>query len=357
MILKLKRTPGIFLTGFMGCGKTTVGNALADALGWTFVDLDQEIEAREKTTIAEIFDARGEEAFRDLETAILKDRIRTVQFGRPQVIALGGGAFLSEENFELVSNNGVTVWLDCAFPHIGRRIEGHAHRPLARDPEQLRSLFDTRRDSYARADYRIEIVDDDPMSVVTRILDSTSIHSVSRKHALRIFRAALEASDAGNAVARHLKFDGATLVAEKRRYRLSKFDRVQVIGAGKAGAAMARPVERLLGRRIAGGFVNVKDSGGIRLRRITLHESGHPIPDKRGREGAQRIADIARDAGERDLLICVISGGASALMPMPAPPISLAQMQQVTQRLLLAGATIHELNTVRKHVEELKADN
>jgi len=171
MILKLKRTPGIYLTGFMGCGKTTVGRALADALGWMFADLDQEIEAREKITIAEIFDTHGEAAFRELETAALKDRIRTVQYGRPQVIALGGGAFLNEENFELVSNNGVSVWLDASFTHIDRRIAGQAHRPLARDPEQLRTLFETRRDIYARSDYRIEIVDDDAMKVVARILD------------------------------------------------------------------------------------------------------------------------------------------------------------------------------------------
>ena len=177
---------------------------------------------------------------------------------------------------------------------------------------------------------------------------------MSRKHALRIFRAALDAADAGNAVARHVRFDGETLVAGGRRYRLSKFDRVQVIGAGKAGAAMARAVERLLGRRLAGGFVSVKDAGGVRLRRVTLHESGHPIPDERGLEGARRIAEITRHAGERDLLICLISGGASALAPMPAESISLGQMQDVTQRLLLAGATIHELNTVRKHVEQLK---
>jgi len=180
------------------------------------------------------------------------------------------------------------------------------------------------------------------------------VKSAPRKHALRIFQAALNAANAENAVARHLEFDGETLVAGRRRYRLAKFDRIQVIGAGKAGASMARAVERLLGRRIAGGFVNVKDAGGVRLRRIMLHESGHPIPDERGQEGAQHIADIARNAGERDLLICLISGGASALAPLPSPPISLSQMQEVTGRLLRAGATIHELNTVRKHVEELK---
>ncbi len=175
-----------------------------------------------------------------------------------------------------------------------------------------------------------------------------------RKHALRIFRAALEAADAGNAVARHLRFDGETLTAGRRRYRLSKFDRIRVIGAGKAGAAMARAVERLLGRRIASGLVNVPDAGSIRLHRITLHESGHPIPDDRGLEGARRISEIATESGERDLLICVISGGASALMPMPAPPIDLSRMQAMTERLLRAGATIHELNTIRKHAEALK---
>jgi shikimate kinase len=170
MILKLKRTPGIYLTGFMGCGKTTVGRALADELGWSFTDLDEEIEAREKITIAELFDTHGEAAFREMETAVLKACVRTVQLGHPQVIALGGGAFLNEENFELVSNNGVSVWLDCSFEHVCRRIGTETHRPLARDPEQLRSLFETRRDGYSRSDYRIEIVDDDTRSVVSRVL-------------------------------------------------------------------------------------------------------------------------------------------------------------------------------------------
>jgi shikimate kinase len=170
MILKLKRTPGIFLVGFMGCGKSTVGEALAEELGWSFIDLDEEIERREGTTIAEIFDQRGEAEFRKIESKVLQDRVRNVQSGRPQVVSLGGGAFLSEENVEAVSNNGVTIWLDCAFSHIERRLTGHTHRPLARDPEQLRKLFDARRDGYARADYRVEIVDDDTRSAVARIL-------------------------------------------------------------------------------------------------------------------------------------------------------------------------------------------
>jgi glycerate 2-kinase len=175
-----------------------------------------------------------------------------------------------------------------------------------------------------------------------------------RKHALQIFHAALQASDPYAAVLRHLKFDGRTLIAGRRRYRMVDFDRIHVIGAGKASAAMARAVEHLLGRRIKGGVVNVPDGTASKLRRIELNSAGHPIPDERGEQGAQRILEIARDAGPRDLLICVISGGASALMPAPSPPLTLAAKQEITRKLLNAGATIQELNTVRKHLSLIK---
>jgi glycerate 2-kinase len=175
-----------------------------------------------------------------------------------------------------------------------------------------------------------------------------------RKHALQIFRAALDASDPYAAVLRHLKFDGRTLIAGRRRYRMADFDRVQVIGAGKASASMARAVEHLLGRLIKGGIVNVPEGTASKLRRIELNPAGHPIPDERGEQGAQRILEIARAAGPRDLLICVISGGASALMPAPSPLLTLAAKQEITRKLLNAGATIHELNTVRKHLSLIK---
>lgn len=170
MILKLKRTPGIFLVGFMGSGKSTIGRALADELGWSFCDLDEEIERREGTTIAEIFDTRGEPAFREIELAALREHVRAVERGQPQVIALGGGAFVSDENFELVSNHGVPIWIDCPLPAIERRVASQTHRPLARDLERLRELFEARRGAYARADYRIEVTDDDPHTVVAKIL-------------------------------------------------------------------------------------------------------------------------------------------------------------------------------------------
>jgi len=178
--------------------------------------------------------------------------------------------------------------------------------------------------------------------------------NMARKHALQIFRAALVAADPYTAVLRYLKFDGRTLIAGGRRYRMADFDRIQVIGAGKASAGMARAVESLLGRRIAGGVVNVPDGTTAKVRRIELNPAGHPIPDARGRRGALRMLEIAREAGPRDLLICVISGGASALMPAPSPRLTLAAKQEITRKLLHAGATIHEINTVRKHLSLIK---
>ncbi len=170
MILKLKRTPGIFLVGFMGSGKSTVGRALADELGWGFVDLDEDIETREGMAISQIFDTRGEAEFRKAETAALRERVRLIERGKPFVVALGGGAFLSDENFEMVSNNGVSVWLDCPFSMVERRLAGFEHRPLARDPEKLRELFAVRRAGYERADYSVPVESDDAAVTVAKIM-------------------------------------------------------------------------------------------------------------------------------------------------------------------------------------------
>jgi len=178
--------------------------------------------------------------------------------------------------------------------------------------------------------------------------------SRERHHALQIFRAALRAVDPHQAVLDHLSFDGRTLKAGRKRYRLSDFDSIQVIGAGKASAAMAQAIERLLGRRVSGGFINVPDGISTHLRRIELQPCGHPIPDQRGVDGAKRILEIARAAGPRGLIIALVSGGASAMLPTPAPPLTLEGKQELTKRLLASGATIHEMNTVRKHLSLIK---
>jgi shikimate kinase len=170
MILKLKRTPGIYLVGFMGCGKSTVGRALADELGWSFFDLDDEIESGAGSTISEIFDRQGEEIFRALEASALAKRVRAVQSGHPQVIALGGGALMSDKNFELASNHGILVWLDAPFELIEKRVAAESHRPLARDARKMRELFEIRCPRYALADYRVEAPEEEAVATVQRIL-------------------------------------------------------------------------------------------------------------------------------------------------------------------------------------------
>ena len=128
-----------------------------------------------------------------------------------------------------------------------------------------------------------------------------------RRDALAIFRAGLKAADPAGAVSLHLS-----------KLRPEQYERIFVVGAGKAGATMARAVERVLDWRIDGGLINVKDGHTAKLRRIELHECGHPIPDQRGVDGARRIAEIATKAGVEDLVLCLISGGGSALLPFPA---------------------------------------
>ncbi len=164
-----------------------------------------------------------------------------------------------------------------------------------------------------------------------------------RKHALSIFRAALAAADPAAAVARHLA-----------RLDLARFRHIYVVGAGKAGASMAQAAERALGRRITAGLINIKYGHGVKLRRIELNECGHPVPDACGISGSERIARIAESAGRDDLLLCLISGGASALLPLPALGITLEHKQAVTRLLLACGADIHEINTVRKHLSRIK---
>jgi shikimate kinase len=156
VILKLKRTPGIYLVGFMGSGKSTLGRMLADELGWSFVDLDSDIEAREQSSIVEIFETRGEEAFREIETAVISHWVHKVQRGRPTVVALGGGSFTRDPNYELLEENGVTVWLDCALETVEQRVSESTSRPLARDLDRMRALYHARLPAYARADFRVD---------------------------------------------------------------------------------------------------------------------------------------------------------------------------------------------------------
>jgi glycerate 2-kinase len=169
------------------------------------------------------------------------------------------------------------------------------------------------------------------------------LESRLRKQALAIFKAALRAADPGEAVARRLE-----------REDLTRYRNIYVVGAGKAGVSMARAGERVLGRRITRGLLNVKYGHTAKLRRVELNECGHPVPDQNGVEGAGRIAEIAAGAGAEDLVLCLISGGASALLPLPADPVTLNEKQETTKLLLACGADIHEINAVRKHISRIK---
>lgn len=170
MNLKLKRTPGIYVVGFMASGKSTVGRHLAHRLGWNFYDTDDEIESAEKLTIAEIFAARGEGEFRRIETSIVQQHVRWIERGRPAVLALGGGAFVEPASRQLLQNNGMAVWLDCPFEVVKRRVGDGSKRPLAQDPEKFRALFDARRGVYSLADIHIPIESDDPEITVEAIV-------------------------------------------------------------------------------------------------------------------------------------------------------------------------------------------
>lgn len=170
MNIRLKRTPGLYLVGFMGSGKTTVGRLAAARLGWTFADLDDDIEAAEGVSISEIFAARGEAEFRRIETEALRARVCEIAAGRPTVLALGGGAFVQPANYELIENHGVSVWLDCPLPVLEARVQCAGHRPLARDPKKFAELYEARRPFYSRADFRVPVEEYDPAGAVDALL-------------------------------------------------------------------------------------------------------------------------------------------------------------------------------------------
>lgn len=175
-----------------------------------------------------------------------------------------------------------------------------------------------------------------------------------RQDAETIFHAGLSAVDSATAVTKclHLKDNG--LVVDSHAYDLAAYKNVYVVGAGKASAAMASAVEEILGDRIKGGLVNVKYGHVKPLRVIRLNEAGHPIPDEAGLRGTREIVHILEHSGEQDLILCLISGGGSALLPYPAKGISLDEKRRLTQVLLECGATIQEVNALRKHVSHVK---
>ncbi len=176
-----------------------------------------------------------------------------------------------------------------------------------------------------------------------------------RKDAMEIFSASLKAVDPVAAVKRYLKLSKSTLLAGDESFALEDFDKIHLIGFGKAASSMARGVEEILGDRLAGGFINVKYGHLDKLsEKIEVQEAAHPVPNEDGVKGTEKIINFVKQLDEKDLVICVISGGGSALLPAPKTGITLEEKQQTTKELLACGADITEINAIRKHISAVK---
>ena len=181
-------------------------------------------------------------------------------------------------------------------------------------------------------------------------IPSSPIRPLLRKLIVR----GLDAVDARRAVGRVMSRNGEELVIGGRRYDLRRYERVVVLGAGKATASMAQAVEQRLGSRLQSGLVVVKHGHVVPTRRIIVAEAGHPVPDRSGQRAAARLCAMAAELSRRDFLIVLLSGGASSLLPAPVAGVTLADKQRTTQELLRCGASIREINTVRKHLSRIK---
>jgi glycerate 2-kinase len=175
-----------------------------------------------------------------------------------------------------------------------------------------------------------------------------------RYDARQIFNAGLKAADAAEAVSRHFKVAGEVLDIHGRSYLLKRYRKIFVIGAGKGSAQMLRALEDLLGNCFYDGIIIVKYGYSVPARKIAVVEAGHPIPDETGLRATEQLIGLLRQTTSEDLVLCLISGGGSALLTSPAETVSFHEKQEMTETLLRCGAPIHEINTIRKHISKVK---
>jgi glycerate 2-kinase len=169
-----------------------------------------------------------------------------------------------------------------------------------------------------------------------------------------IYLAGLKAVDPEEAVRRHVHLTGDHLQVGGCSYPLAAFKRIIVTGFGKGTAPMAKALEEILGERLTAGWITVKQGHGLPLQKVRVMEAAHPIPDKAGLEATRVILDCLAECTADDLVLCAFSGGGSALAPAPRAPLALSEKQQTTRLLLECGATIFELNAIRKHLSVMK---
>jgi glycerate 2-kinase len=182
----------------------------------------------------------------------------------------------------------------------------------------------------------------------------TKLDQKARALALRSLESALNAVDPKQIIKSKLLLKNSALHVNGYSIDLKKFKNIYVVGGGKASGSMAEALEQILGNSITKGLVNVPLRSKNKTDIIKLHEASHPIPDEAGVEGTRLMLEMVEQAKEDDLVICLISGGGSSLMPLPRGKISIADKKKITNALLRCGATINEINTVRKHISDFK---
>jgi glycerate 2-kinase len=185
--------------------------------------------------------------------------------------------------------------------------------------------------------------------------DPSILRPDPRRHKIvSVLEAALDAVDPFLAVQQTLRRQDNILDVGGQRYDLSRYRRILVIGAGKAGAPMTQAVESVLGDRIDDGLVVVKTAHSGSTERVCIVEASHPVPDEAGVRAGQAILTLAAEATQDDLVIALLSGGGSALLVAPAQELTLADKQDLSKTLLACGASINEINVLRKHCSAVK---
>ncbi|MBM4338562.1 MAG: glycerate kinase [Deltaproteobacteria bacterium] len=180
-----------------------------------------------------------------------------------------------------------------------------------------------------------------------------------RKMAKGIFEKAVSAVNPSEALKRSVQIQNNLLTIQvfdnpAESFDLTAFQRVFLVGTGKASASMAQAIEEIFVDRLTSGVITTKTGHGLPLKKTEVIEAGHPLPDQKGIEGAKKIQSLLKESGEKDLVLFLISGGGSALLPLPVDGISLEEKQKTTQLLLDCGADIIEMNTIRKHISQTK---
>lgn len=178
----------------------------------------------------------------------------------------------------------------------------------------------------------------------------------ARNTLIAIMDKAISSVDPSAALNRELEISGTRLEVGTDVIDLSDIERIFVVGGGKASGNMGKAIEKILGKKIEKGIINVPEETASQhqLQKIELVAAGHPIPNRGSAKGTEEMINLVKDLTEKDLVICLLSGGGSALMVQPADDISLDELQKTNQLLLKSGASIQEINAVRKHISEIK---